>query len=122
MSESVEMYLKAIYILKGEKKIVHAIDIAKFMNVSKPSVSRAVTILKERQLVNSLSESIELTEKGKQKATKIMQKYQDIKAFLQQTLNLEEQEASINACRMEHVITDTCHHQIETLLKEGQHD
>lgn len=122
MSESVEMYLKAIYILKSKKKIVHAIDIAKFMNVSKPSVSRALAILKKSQLVNHLSDSIELTEKGKQKAAKIMQKYQDIKVFLQQILNLEEQEASINACRMEHVITDTCHHEIEILLKEGQHD
>lgn len=122
MSESVEMYLKAIYVLKNQENVVRAIDIAKFMNISKPSVSKAISNLKQQQLVNSLDGNIELTTKGTQKAKQIMQRYQDIKMFLQQTLNLEEKDASINACRMEHVITTTCHHEIEKFLKERQHD
>lgn len=122
MSESVEMYLKAIYVLQSQENVVRAIDIAKFMNISKPSVSKAISNLKQQQLVNSLDGNIELTTKGVQKAKQIMQRYQDIKMFLQQTLNLEEKDASINACRMEHVITTTCHYEIEKFLKEIQHD
>ena len=53
---------------------------------------------------------------------KILSKYESIKEFLKQTLQLEEQDACINACRMEHIITDTCHQKIEEYLKEQKHD
>ena len=56
------------------------------------------------------------------KAQQILSKYESIKEFLKQTLQLEEQDACINACRMEHIITDTCHQKIEEYLKEQKHD
>ena len=52
----------------------------------------------------------------------IRDRYESIKEFLKQTLQLEEQDACINACRMEHIITDTCHQKIEEYLKEQKHD
>ena len=122
MSESLEMYLKVIYTLTEQEEKVHAIDIAKYMHISKPSVSKALAILKKEELATSVEGRIELTTQGTKKAQQILSKYESIKEFLKQTLQLEEQDACINACRMEHIITDTCHQKIEEYLKEQKHD
>lgn len=122
MSESLEMYLKVIYTLMKEKQIVHAIDITRYMNVSKPSVSKALSNLKKEKLVANVDGKVELTTLGIKKAQHILSKYESVKEFLKQILQLEEEDACINACRMEHIITDTCHQKIEEYLKEQNHD
>ena len=64
MNESLEMYLETILILSNELESVRAIDIAKKLNYSKPSISKAMNILREREYIIIENNNIELTKKG----------------------------------------------------------
>lgn len=118
MTESCEMYLKQILILKNKYGFVKAIDIAKSMNFSKPSVSNAIASLRDKNFITIDNSSIELTDKGEKIAKNVLKRFETIKNFLINTLNLEDQEAEINACRMEHIITDSCYRKMIDYLKE----
>jgi len=110
-SESKEMYLETILILKEEKGIVKSIDIARRMNFSKPSVSRAVKQLKEEDfIIVNKDNSIELSEKGANLASTIYNRHIILSEFLVK-LGVSEDVAKEDACRVEHVISK------ETTLK-----
>lgn len=107
MYESGENYLETILMLKEKQGTVRSIDIARTMNFSKPSVSRAVGILKEDgYIIMDTGGEIELTEKGKEKAASIYERHQLLTRFLQQVSGVTKEAAEDNACRMEHIISD----------------
>ena len=106
MQESGEMYLETILILKGKKDTVRAIDVAEDMGFSKPSVSRALSILKEENYI-SVDEKgfIKLTRKGSLIAKKIYERHVVLSDMLI-ALGVDKKTALDDACRIEHVISD----------------
>lgn len=113
--ESGEMYLETILILKNKYGYVRSIDIAKELNYSKPSVSRAVSILKEEgYITNDPHGMIVLTDKGMSIAEGIYDRHKTLAKYLI-WIGVSEETAQIDACRMEHVISN------ETLQKLKEH-
>jgi Mn-dependent DtxR family transcriptional regulator len=103
--ESGEMYLETILVLKNKYGYVRSIDIAKEMNYSKPSVSRAVTLLKEDGYIeNDPHGMILLTDKGMAVAEKIYDRHKTLTKYLV-WLGVSEETAQSDACRIEHVIS-----------------
>ncbi len=100
------MYLETIYVLSKKNAVVRSIDVADYMGYSKPSVSRAVSLLKNNgYVVMNEDSSLSLTEIGKQTAEKIYERHNVLMQFLK-GLGIDEQTADEDACKMEHVISD----------------
>lgn len=117
-NESMEMYLETIYILESDHGHAHGAEIAKRLGVSKPSVTKAMKHLKAKGLVNKEPYgSITLTKKGKEVSEKIYSNHRLISMFLEHSLKLDVNEASKNACKIEHVISDDMLIAIERYLK-----
>ena len=103
ISASSEDYLEAIFVLQKKKKEVRGKDIADHLNIKRPSVTDAIKLLKDKQLVSQEKYGfIELTPKGKGIAEEVLKKHQLIKKFLQTVLGLDEKTADQDACKMEH--------------------
>lgn len=110
--ESGEDYLETILILHNTTGYVRSIDIANKLGYSKPSISRAVLILKENGYITvEKSGEILLTEKGREKAENIYGRHLVLKDFLGKILGVDEETANNDACRIEHDISE------ETFLK-----
>ncbi|MBQ7981755.1 MAG: metal-dependent transcriptional regulator [Oscillospiraceae bacterium] len=106
LQESGEMYLETILILSRKTGDVRSIDICEYMGYSKPSVSRAVGILKNGGFITvDKSGYISLTDEGKELAEKIYERHNVITAVLTK-LGVDAETASEDACKMEHVISD----------------
>ena len=106
IQESGEMYLETILLLSRKKPDVHAIDISDEMNFSKPSISRALGRLKSEGCIIINDENhIYLTEKGKQIAENIYEKHEVLSRLLI-SLGVDEETATADACKIEHVISD----------------
>ncbi|MBQ1769221.1 MAG: metal-dependent transcriptional regulator [Turicibacter sp.] len=120
LQESGENYLETILILSQKNGMVRSIDIANELNFSKPSISRAMGILKNAGLITiEKSGQINLTEVGYEKATAIYERHCLIKEFLMQTLQIDEELADKDACRIEHVISEETFNKMkEMLIKE----
>lgn len=107
MQESGEMYLETILILEKEKSRLRAADIVERLNYSRPSVSRALSILKKAEcIVVDQDSSISLTEKGRKIAEKIYERHIILTEALK-SLGVSEETARADACRIEHVISDS---------------
>ena len=105
-NESQEMYLETILRLKKKKGSVRAIDIAEELGYSKPSVSRAVGIMKKDDFIVVHTDGlIDLTETGKDKAENIFTRHKSLTQALV-VMGLSPETAEENACRVEHVITE----------------
>lgn len=106
LKESGEMYLETIYILYKSKSSVRSIDVAEFMNFSRASVSRGMSLLKKQDFILMDKEGyITLTEKGIKTAEKIYERHTVISKMLM-TMGIDEKTATEDACRIEHVISD----------------
>ena len=106
LQESGEMYLETIYILSKKTGAVRSLDIAEYMNFSKPSVSRAVGILKKADYILVDREGyITLTETGLAVAQKIYERHTVLSELLMD-LGVDRETAAEDACKMEHVISD----------------
>lgn len=105
LHESGEMYLETILLLKNRFGYVRSVDIARELGYSKPSVSRAVTLLKNNGYIffdpNGM---ILLTEQGQKIAEDVYDKHQSLTKFLIK-LGVNEKTAQEDACRIEHVIS-----------------
>ncbi|MBS7259425.1 MAG: metal-dependent transcriptional regulator [Eubacteriales bacterium] len=113
--ESGEMYLETILILSRSSSEVHSIDVADYMNVSKPSVSRAVGILKNAgYIVTGKDNSLVLTDMGLEAAERIYDRHITIAEMLR-SLGVSEENAVNDACKMEHDISE------ETFLAFKKH-
>lgn len=106
LQESGEMYLETIYILSGKLSNVRSIDISEYMNFSKPSVSRAVGLLKSGGYIQiDANGYIALTPEGKRIAEKTYERHQLLtKIFV--SLGVDEKLAAEDACKIEHDISD----------------
>ncbi len=106
LQESGEMYLESILVLSQKQPIVRSIDVGEYMGFSKPSVSRAIGILKNGGYVEVDGRGyITLTEDGKAVAAKIYERHKLLTTFLV-AIGVDEETATEDACRMEHCISD----------------
>jgi Mn-dependent DtxR family transcriptional regulator len=113
--ESGENYLETILVLKNKSGYVRSIDVARTLSFSKPSVSRAMSILKSAGFITMNGHGfIELTDSGKNIAQNILHRHQMLTDWLT-AIGVDPDTASQDACRMEHIISQ------ETFDKIGEH-
>ena len=116
LHESAEMYLETIYLLSQRSTNVRSIDIAEHMSYSKPSVSRALGLLKQGGYVAVDSDGfILLTQTGLAVAQKIFERHTVISQLLI-GLGVSENTATEDACKIEHVISDETFHAVKKYL------
>ena len=120
LQESGEMYLESIYVLARKNGSVRSLDIAEYMNFSKPSVSRAVGLLKKGEyILVDKSGYITLTPAGLEIAQKIYERHTLLTAFLTR-LGVDPAIAAEDACKMEHVISDSSFEAIKSHVGRQQ--
>ena len=106
LHESAEMYLETIYQLSLNRTAIRSIDVAEHMGYSKPSISRAVGLLKQGgYLLVDKNGFLTLTENGKDVAGKIFERHTVLSQALI-ALGIDEKTAAEDACKIEHVISD----------------
>jgi len=110
--ESGEMYLETILVLHEHQDIVRAIDVANKLKYSKPSVSRAINVLKSKNLLKvEKNGNLVLMTAGETIARTIYERHQIITRYLVEVLGVPNDTAEEDACRIEHVIS------VETISK-----
>ena len=118
MQESGEMYLETIYVLSQQSGSVRSIDVAEEMGYSKPSVSRAVGLLKkDGLLLMDETGSLKLTEAGEEKAKRIYERHTVLSRLLM-NLGVDEATATEDACRIEHYISDRSFEAIKAHMRQ----
>lgn len=117
LQESGEMYLETIYVLQSKKPFVRSIDIATEMNFSKPSISRAMGILKNNGYLTIASDGkITLTDEGLRIAEKTYERHNVLTAaFIK--IGVDAKTAEDDACRVEHVISDETFNAIKRFMQ-----
>ncbi len=106
LQESGQMYLETILVLSGQKPMVRSIDVGEYMGYSKPSVSRAIGLLKSGGFVTMEDDgALHLTESGRAVAEKIYERHTILSRMLV-GLGVDPKVAAEDACKMEHVISD----------------
>jgi Mn-dependent DtxR family transcriptional regulator len=120
--ESGEMYLEAILVLSKKNGFVRSIDVSEYLGYSKPSVSRAVGILKNgNYIVVEKDGSLSLTESGKEIAEKIFERHTVLSQLLIR-LGVSEETATADACKLEHAISDESFEAIKRHMMEKIHE
>ena len=120
LQESGEMYLETILILSNQKANVRSIDVANYMNYSKPSISRGIGILKDDGYVTVDDGGfLNLTESGRAIAEKIYERHRVLAAFFE-SIGISEETASADACRIEHVISDETFSAIKKFIEQNK--
>lgn len=115
--ESGEMYLETILTLSKNTPHVRAIDIGDYMGYSKPSVSRAVGLLKTEGFIKVGKDGgITLTETGREIAEKIYERHHVLTDFFKM-IGVDEETAMADACKMEHIISDETFDAIKAHIK-----
>ncbi len=104
--ESGEMYLEAIFVLSKKSDFVRSIDVSEYLGYSKPSVSRAMGILRGGEYIRVDKDgAITLTDSGKEIAEKIYERHTLLSKLLIR-LGVSEETAIADACKLEHAISD----------------
>ena len=117
LQESGEMYLETILILSRRGGCVRSVDISEYMGYSKPSVSRAVGLLKAGNYITMDDDGhITLTEAGLKTAEKIMRRHELLTELLV-SLGVDRTVAAADACKMEHVISDETYEAIHNHMQ-----
>lgn len=115
--ESGEMYLEAILVLGKKSGFVRAIDISEYLGYSKPSVSRAMGILKSGEYILVEKDgSITLTDSGREIAEKIYERHTVLTQLLVK-LGVSQETAAADACKLEHAISDESFEAIKNHAK-----
>ena len=118
LQESGEMYLETIYVLSRESSSVRSIDVAEHMGYSKPSVSRAVSLLKKGgYVVMDHDGFLTLTDEGLSVAGKIFERHTVISGVLT-AMGVSQKTASEDACKIEHVISDESFNALKAYLEK----
>ena len=117
LQESGEMYLETIFVLTQKRSDVRAIDVAEHMGYSKPSVSRALGLLKTGGYITvSRDGFLSLTQAGLESARKTYERHELLTAFFVR-LGVDPETAAADACKMEHVISDATFRAIKQHAK-----
>ena len=118
LHESAEMYLETIYLLSQKSGKVRSIDVAEYMGYSKPSVSRAIGLLKKGgYLIMAQDGYLSLTKEGILAAKKIFERHTVLSQFLA-LIGVNDEIAARDACKIEHVVSDETISAIERFLKK----
>ena len=118
LQESGEMYLETIYILLKENPTVRAIDVGEHMGFSKPSVSRAMGLLRDSGYITTDGSGyISLTDSGRQIAEKIYERHTLLTEMFV-SLGVARETAAEDACKIEHVISDETFEAIKRFAAE----
>ncbi len=118
IQESGEMYLENIFILSKKMPQVRAIDIVNRTGYSKPSISRALGILKQEELILVDKDGyITLTEQGESIAVKIYERHNILMCCLEM-MGVSNETAAADACRIEHVISDETFEKIKEFVNK----
>lgn len=116
--ESGEMYLETIYVLSQKSSSVRGIDVGAYMGFSKPSVSRAIGLLKrDGYAVTDENGFIKLTAAGEEKAKRIYERHL-LLSTLFKNLGVDEKTATEDACRIEHYLSDSTFEAIKAHMKK----
>ena len=120
LQESKEDYLEAILVITENQHYVRSVDIAKFLHVSKPSVTYATKQLKDLGFIDmDPNGMIRLTETGKKTAQKVWDKHQILgKLFM--FLGVNKEQAMIDACKVEHDLSDKTFKAIKNYMKTNK--
>ena len=118
LQESGEMYLESIYMLLKEKKDVHAVDVSEYLGYTKPSVSRAMGILKNGGYIVVDSDGhIRLTDEGLKVAEAMYERHTLLTEFLI-SIGVDEETAAEDACKIEHVISERSFEAMKKHIKK----
>lgn len=119
IQESAEMYLETILILSKKQQYVRSLDVAEYMNYSKPSVSRGMSILKQNgYLLMDKDNYLILTESGKALAEKIYERHTVLTNMLI-FLGVDPETAAADACKIEHDISDESFEAIKRHVRQA---
>jgi len=106
ITSGLEDYLEEIYIAQINRTPMRGADLARKLNISRASVSEALSRLVAKNLIKYSSyEAISLTQSGIIEAEKVYQKHKILKEFFEKVLEIEPQEAGENACKIEHIVS-----------------
>lgn len=118
-SESLEMYLETMYLLELTKGKIRNVDIASQLNVSKPSVNKAVNILKEMGYLTQVTYGdVHLTEAGRNEAIRVYERHTILSYFLENILEVSHDTAENDACKMEHIISDETFEKLKKIVQK----
>lgn len=118
LQESGEMYLEAIYVLSKKLTLVRSIDVSEYLGYSKPSVSRAVGLLKNGEYITVDNDGgLVLTDSGRKMAEKIYERHTLLTKLLI-LMGVSEEVAAADACKLEHAISDESFRAIKEYTKE----
>ena len=122
LQESGEMYLETILILSQRQRYVRSVDVADYMHFSKPSVSRAVSLLKQGEYLTVNSDGfLILTEAGREVAEKIYERHQVLTELLI-SIGVDDETAEDDACKIEHDISDATFLALKRYLRDHKKD
>ena len=120
LQESGENYLETILVLKKRLGYVRSVDVAAELGYSKPSVSRAMGILKNEDYVTiEPNGNICLTDKGMEKAASVYDRHITITRYLSEVLGVDLHTAEADACRIEHIISQETFEKIKAHLAKN---
>lgn len=115
--ESAENYLEAILMLQNEKGFVRSIDVARHLEFSKPSVSRAMTLLKNNGFITMDHDGqLHLTDSGREVAERIYERHCLLSEWLT-SLGVEPEIAASDACKIEHDISDVTFQKLKEHIR-----
>lgn len=116
--ESGEMYLEAILVLSRKSSFVRSVDVSEYLQYSKPSVSRAMGILRKEDYIHMDKDgAITLTQTGLALAEKILERHTVLSRLLM-TLGVRQETAEADACKMEHAISDESFQTIKRFTED----
>jgi DtxR family Mn-dependent transcriptional regulator len=117
LTPAMEDYLEAIYNLSREKKVVRVKDIAKKLGVKMPTVTSMLKALSEKGMIDyEKYEYLELTGKGSDYGSEIDQRHRILKSFLINILQIDDNQADVDACKMEHAISSSTLERISDFM------
>ena len=119
LTNSQEEYIKTIYLLEKNKQKVRVTDIAKKMNITKPSVNKALKILKELQLINyEVYGDINLTKDGQEQAKEIIKKQDILETFLIGILEIEKEQAQEEAKAIKYAMSKESINKLDSYISK----
>lgn len=117
--ESGEDYLETILLLHNKTGFVRSVDIANELNFSKPSISRAMGILRENGLITvEPGGQIRLTPEGRAKAESVYERHVVITDFFESVLGVDKETSEHDACKIEHIISEESYGKLKKFVSD----
>ena len=118
LSSGLEDYVEAIYIAHLNNKPLKGAELARQLNISRASVSEALAKLVAKNLIKYNSyEAISITKEGIEEAKKVYEKHHTLEQFFETVLGITKSEASENACKIEHIISQNVLNEMRSFTK-----